>query len=75
MRILNTVVVSYRGFRVIAQAIIPGILTADQSSCCQYGSIDDGKTIANNKDFMEIMVQIADKMNLTKDITVKDAQN
>lgn len=52
------VVVSYRGFKIIAQCIIPGILTGDQSNCSQYGSIDDGKTIETNPDFEKIMVQV-----------------
>jgi protein TIF31 len=43
------VLIEYRGYRVIAQCIIPGILSAEQLQCSQYGSIDDGKTIQNNK--------------------------
>ena len=38
------VVVSYRGYKIIAQGIIPGILSVDQINCSQYGSLDDGKT-------------------------------
>lgn len=49
LHVLHMVQVEYRGRRVIAQCIIPGILTADQLQCSQYGSIDDGKTITNNE--------------------------
>jgi protein TIF31 len=49
LNILHMALIEYRGFRVIAQCIIPGILTAEQLQCSQYGSIDDGKTIADNK--------------------------
>ena len=45
LHVLHMVVVNYRGFKVIAQCIIPGILSVDQLNCSQYGSIDDGKTI------------------------------
>lgn len=56
--------VEYRGFRIIAQCIIPGILTADQLQCSQYGSIDDGKTINDNKEFGLLMQQVCEKMEL-----------
>ena len=32
------IVVSYRGYKIIAQGIIPGILSVDQINCSQYGS-------------------------------------
>lgn len=51
LHVLHMVLVEYRGYRVIAQCIIPGILSAEQLQCSQYGSIDDGKTIQNNKEF------------------------
>lgn len=49
LHVLHMVMVEYRGYRIIAQCIIPGILTADQLQCSQYGSIDDGKTINDNR--------------------------
>ena len=51
LHLLHTLIVSYRGYRVIAQCIIPGILSVDQINCSQYGSIDDGKTIETNEGF------------------------
>lgn len=45
LHVLHTVLIDYRGHRIIAQCIIPGILSAEQLQCSQYGSIDDGKTI------------------------------
>lgn len=58
------ILVEYRGFKVIAQCIIPGILTSEQLQCSQYGSIDDGKSIANNKEFELLMVQVCEKLDL-----------
>jgi protein TIF31 len=45
INVLHMIIINYRGFRIIAQSIIPGILSSEQSLCSQYGSIDDGKTI------------------------------
>ncbi len=46
LSILATVIVSYKGQRVIAQSIIPGILhNNDLTSLAEYGSVDEQKTI------------------------------
>lgn len=45
LHLLNAALIDYKGRRVIAQSIIPGILNSDHSNCTQYGSIDEGKTI------------------------------
>lgn len=42
---IGTVVVDYRGVRVIAQTIIPGILEKNQEESIVYGSNDNGKTV------------------------------
>ena len=42
---LGTVVLDYRGYRVTAQSIIPGILEREQEQSVVYGSIDFGKTV------------------------------
>lgn len=49
LHVLHMVLIEYRGYRIIAQCIIPGILSADQLQCSQYGSIDDGKNISTNE--------------------------
>ena len=44
--LLATCIVSYRGWRIMAQSLLPGILQHnEQTSLCEYGSVDDGKTI------------------------------
>lgn len=45
---LGTVVVDYRGYRVTAQSIVPGLLEKDQEQSVVYGSIDFGKTIVSD---------------------------
>lgn len=42
---LGTAVVDYRGIRVIAQTIVPGILEKRQEQTVVYGSSDYGKTV------------------------------
>lgn len=41
-----TAVINFRGHRVIAQSIIPGILNnSELQSLAEYGTVDDQKTI------------------------------
>jgi len=48
LHLLNTCIVDYKGQRVLAQTIIPGILNSDHTQCTEFGSIDEGKTIHCN---------------------------
>lgn len=52
---LGTVVVDYRGYRVTAQSIIPGILEREQEQSVIYGSIDFGKTVVSHKKYLELL--------------------
>ncbi|XP_036330049.1 protein clueless [Rhagoletis pomonella] len=52
---LGTVVVDYRGFRVTAQSIIPGILEREQEQSVVYGSIDFGKTVLSHPKYLELL--------------------
>lgn len=52
---LGTVVVDYRGYRVTAQSIIPGILEREQEQGVIYGSIDFGKTVCSHKKYLELL--------------------
>lgn len=51
LNVLHMVLIGYKGYTVIAQCIIPGILSAEQNLCSQYGSIDEGKTVETNMEF------------------------
>ncbi|KAL5648821.1 hypothetical protein ACJX0J_039630, partial [Zea mays] len=48
---LAMAIVDYRGHRVVAQSIIPGILQGDKSNSLLYGSVDNGKKISWNETF------------------------
>lgn len=52
---LGTVVVDYRGYRVTAQSIIPGILEREHEQSVIYGSIDFGKTVVSHNKYMELL--------------------
>ncbi|XP_030369459.1 protein clueless [Scaptodrosophila lebanonensis] len=54
---LGTVVIDYRGFRVTAQSIIPGILEREQEQSVVYGSIDFGKTVLSHPKYLELLRQ------------------
>ena len=75
MHIIATCHVNYKGHRVIAQSIIPGILTnTDQSSLTEFGSVDDGKTINSNPEFCEIMKKLSEHLAI-KDSKILDEEN
>lgn len=45
---LGTALVDYHGHRVIAQAIVPGLLEKNQDQCLLYGSNDHGQTVVSD---------------------------
>lgn len=49
------VVVDYRGYRITAQSIIPGILEREQDESVVYGSIDFGKTVVHSEKYKELV--------------------
>ncbi|KAK3085037.1 hypothetical protein FSP39_023311 [Pinctada imbricata] len=61
---LGTVVVDYRGYRVTAQSIIPGILEREQEQSVVYGSIDFGKTIVFNEKYKELLTKTAQQLKV-----------
>lgn len=52
---LGTVVIDYRGYRVTAQSIIPGILEREQEQSVVYGSVDFGKTVVTHEKYLELL--------------------
>jgi protein TIF31 len=69
---LATCIVNYRGYRVICQSIIPGILQGEQGSKHIYGSIDEGKTFSMDEKYHKIIEEVSNKLNL-KEHVVYDA--
>uniref|UniRef100_A0A915HX88 Clu domain-containing protein n=1 Tax=Romanomermis culicivorax TaxID=13658 RepID=A0A915HX88_ROMCU len=72
--VLGTVVVDYRGFRVTAQSIIPGILERDQEQSVVYGSIDFGKTVVATDKYQQLLKTPAQQLKLLPH-KVKNANN
>lgn len=67
---LGTVVVDYRGYRVTAQSIIPGILEREQEQSVIYGSIDFGKTVVSHNKYLELL----DKTSRPLKVSHRDAK-
>ena len=52
---LATAVVDYRGYRVVAQSIVPGILEKEQEQLVVYGSYDFGKSVVADEKYHELL--------------------
>jgi protein TIF31 len=65
LHLLATCLVNFRGQRVIAQSIIPGILNnSDLTSLAEYGSVDENKTIYASEHFHELMKKVCEQLNI-----------
>ena len=76
IHILATCIVNYKGRRMVAQSILPGVLHAmmmnEQTTVTDYGSMDDSKTIKTKETFTELMADISRQFTL-KSSLIKDA--
>ncbi|XP_021934846.1 clustered mitochondria protein homolog [Zootermopsis nevadensis] len=61
---LGTVVIDYRGYRVTAQSIIPGILEREQEQSVVYGSIDFGKTVISHPKYLELLNKAGQQLKI-----------
>lgn len=68
---LAMAIIDYRGHRVIAQSVLPGILQGDKSDSLLYGSVDCGKKICWNENFHSKVQDAAKRLHL-KEHTVFD---
>uniref|UniRef100_A0A8C5TRB6 Clustered mitochondria protein homolog n=1 Tax=Malurus cyaneus samueli TaxID=2593467 RepID=A0A8C5TRB6_9PASS len=69
---LGTVVVDYRGYRVTAQSIIPGILEREQEQSVIYGSIDFGKTVVSHAKYLELLEKTSRPLKIQKHKVLND---
>ncbi|XP_048374702.1 clustered mitochondria protein homolog isoform X2 [Sphaerodactylus townsendi] len=69
---LGTVVVDYRGYRVTAQSIIPGILEREQEQSVVYGSIDFGKTVVSHTKYLELLEKTSRPLKIQKHEVLND---
>lgn len=70
---LGTVVIDYRGYRVTAQSIIPGILEREQEQSVVYGSIDFGKTVLSHPKYLELLNKAGQQLKILPHKVINDA--
>ncbi|KAI3676675.1 hypothetical protein L1987_86287 [Smallanthus sonchifolius] len=68
---LAMAIVDYRGHRVVAQSVLPGILQGDKSDSLLYGSVDNGMKISWNQDFHAKVLEASKRLRV-KEHTVLD---
>merc|ERR1712038_1288132 len=69
---LGTVVVDYRGYRVTAQSIIPGILEREQEQSVVYGSIDFGKSVVTHPKYMDFLQKAGSQLKILPYSVIND---
>ncbi|KAM7266178.1 hypothetical protein ACFE04_004075 [Oxalis oulophora] len=72
---LSMAIIDYRGHRVIAQSVLPGILQGDKSDSLLYGSVDNAKKIRWNEDFHSKMVEAAKRLHLKEHLVLDGSGN
>lgn len=75
LHLLHTVLVIYKGYRIIAQTIMPGLLSSELNNLTQYGSVDDNKSINNNPEFHKLLLPICEKQHLDEKIQAHDRED
>merc|ERR1712226_1762429 len=71
---LATIGIDYRGQRLIAQSIIPGIFHGERASKHVYGSMDQGETINFQPEFHESVRKIAEQFHI-EEHKIHDKEN
>ncbi|KAK9882067.1 hypothetical protein WA026_018916 [Henosepilachna vigintioctopunctata] len=69
---LGTVVIDYRGFRVTAQSIIPGILEREQEQSVVYGSIDFGKSVLSHPKYLDLLNKAGQQLKILPHHVIND---
>ena len=69
---LGTVVLDYRGYRITAQSIIPGILEREQEQSVVYGSIDFGKTVVSSPKYLELLQKAGGQLKILPHSVLND---
>ncbi|XP_049819505.1 clustered mitochondria protein homolog isoform X2 [Aethina tumida] len=71
---LGTVVIDYRGYRVTAQSIIPGILEREQEQSVVYGSIDFGKTVLSHPKYLDLLNKAGQQLKILPHHVLNDKE-
>ncbi|XP_038720108.1 clustered mitochondria protein-like isoform X2 [Tripterygium wilfordii] len=72
---LSMAIIDYRGHRVVAQSVLPGILQGDKSDSLLYGSVDNGKKIYWNEDFHSKVLEAAKRLHLKEHTVLDGSEN
>ncbi|KAK8469270.1 hypothetical protein PHAVU_005G037000 [Phaseolus vulgaris] len=72
---LAMAIIDYRGHRVVAQSVLPGILQGDKSDSLLYGSVDNGKKICWNEDFHSKVSEAAKRLHLKEHLVLDGSGN
>ena len=60
---LATALVDYRGHRVVAQSIVPGILQREHDNILEYGTLD-GMKLTRNEKFASLLRGVGQELNI-----------
>jgi len=72
---LLTAIIDHRGYRLVAQSIIPGILHREETSRVLYGSLDHGNSIVSDPEFHKLILQVARKLHFAEHTVVDEKGN
>ncbi|KAL2330845.1 hypothetical protein Fmac_018426 [Flemingia macrophylla] len=72
---LAMAIIDFRGHRVVAQSVLPGILQGDKSDSLLYGSVDNGKKICWNEDFHSKVSEAAKRLHLKEHLVLDGSGN
>ncbi|XP_055511855.1 clustered mitochondria protein homolog isoform X1 [Leucoraja erinacea] len=72
LHLLGTVIVDYRGYRVVAQSIIPGILEQEQEQNVVYGSIDFGKDVTSHHEYVGLLIKTSKPLRIQKHMILNE---
>ncbi|KAL8555488.1 hypothetical protein ACS0TY_003336 [Phlomoides rotata] len=72
---LAMAIIDYRGHRVVAQSVLPGILQGDKSDSLLYGSVDNGKKICWSEDFHSKVLEAAKRLHLKEHAVLDGSGN
>ncbi|GAB5586112.1 Intracellular distribution of mitochondria [Umbelopsis nana] len=72
---LGSVIVDYKGVRVVAQSIVPGIFRRQDETSIVYGSVDNGEKISADEKFHELLSSAAKTLHLAAHTVVDGEDN
>ncbi|CAD6188429.1 unnamed protein product [Caenorhabditis auriculariae] len=71
---LGMAIFDYRGYRVTAQSIIPGILEREQEQSVVYGSIDFGKSVVSDERYHGLLEAAARELRMMPHEVISGAE-